>query len=134
MGRLIVRCDMPVLGSHYEMHGPGAKEKVAGAGSKRVGDVLPECKIYQPHGKEILLGAFGIRAPLGPDGEMSGTDSWTHCGPADTADRIYFGVDHVQAAVPGRGSKYTPKKSEGECQGGTTTLRVEWSFKRLRKN
>jgi hypothetical protein len=133
MGRLIVRGDVAVLGSHYEVHSPGLKQRFMVAGSERVGDTLPACKIYRPHDREILLGAFGIRAQLGPNGEMSGTDSWTSCGSADTAERIYFGVDHVQAALSGRGTAYQPKKAEGECHSGTTTLRVEWSFKKMRK-
>jgi hypothetical protein len=64
---------------------------------------------------------------------MSGTDSWSSCGLSFARDNIGFEVDHVQSALPGRSVSYKPKRAEGECHGGTTTFRVEWSFKKVRK-
>ncbi|MDH7511925.1 MAG: carboxypeptidase-like regulatory domain-containing protein [Clostridiales bacterium] len=136
MGRLIVYSDIPVLGSTYEAGSVGTWEKkITIQGKERTGDYNPECKAYVPKTREITVGMFIIRAPLGPKGEMSGTESWAHCGYGGGYgwDDVAVTINHFPGLLGENKDPYDPPMIKEDCGTGTTNIKAQWNFKKIKK-
>ncbi|MGQ9673692.1 MAG: hypothetical protein ACUVV5_11285, partial [Candidatus Aminicenantales bacterium] len=132
LGRLIIYDNIPMLGSYYEVGSPGTREKkIIIPGKKQSSYGCPECRIFVSTKEEKVVGKFIIRASLGPRGEMTGSESWTHCSTGDGYgwDEIGFVFNQLPNLLgQNKDPIESPPKIKGDCKANRTTrIRAQWN-------
>lgn len=138
MGRLITYNNVPMFGSFYEVGFPGTLEKKTIIPGKQQGAGCPECFVYVPIKREIIVGNFIVRESIGPHGKMAGSESWTVCGVGGGFgwDDIGFVFNQFPNLLHGQNEDpiESPPRIEGDCTAGKTTrIRAQWNFKKIKK-
>ena len=114
---------MGSTGNNLEFHFSGSKPQTV-KGRKRVSYGHPECKMYKNYSKEVLFGSLVIHLPVGKDGKMSGSRSWS----SGTFTGRIFNLCIAQIGYP----EYVPGESK-PTKRRKAHINASWSFEKLKK-
>lgn len=112
------------MGNYLEFHLPGTDIQTV-KGRKQVSTSHPKCKVYENHSKEVVFGNIFIRIPVGKDGNMNGSRSWS-------SGALSGSPFLLTIAQFGSRSEYKPRETEPSKEK-TASIQATWSFQKLKK-
>jgi len=112
------------MGNYLEFNLPGTPVQTV-KGRKQISYLHPECKTYENYSREVVFGSVFIQIPVGKDGNMSGSRSWS-CG---TFSDSPFSLEITRF---GDQSAYQPQETEPSKEH-TASIHASWSFEKLKK-
>ena len=97
-------------------------------GRYRISSSPPECKGYKNYSEEVYFGSVLILLPVGKDGKMSGSQSWS------SGDSIGLVPKRINLSIAqfGNRSENRPRESE-PTKEHTAKINASWKFEKLKK-
>jgi hypothetical protein len=115
------------MGNYLEFHLAGTEPQTV-KGRKRISSSPPECKGYKNYSEEVVFGNLFIRLPVGKDGQMSGSRSWSSGNSIGLVPKTIA----LTIAQFGNYSEYKPRES-APTKKSTAHINASWKFEKLKK-
>jgi len=118
---------MGAMGNRLEFHLAGTEPQTV-KGRKQTSTYPPECKMYENYSEEVVFGSVLILLPIGKDGRMSGSQSWSSGNSIGLVPKTIA----LEITRFGNQSKNRPRESESTKEN-TADINASWTFEKLKK-